>query len=312
MNKTRALLIPYAKQGNKIVHVDQVSSGLNAGCTCPECNRRVVARKGNIKIHHFAHYHKHDSCSSETVLHRLGKHFLYERLINALQQNESISLQWKTEECSKLHEGNLLKNVSSALLEKQIQGIRPDITLIDVNNQPVVFVEIVVTHNPEMAVIDYAKDNKIPLIVIQLKSYDQLESIKKDTIKPYNKLSVCSCKKCRTCNKVMENRVVNLYKVPCWRCNSINNVATVEYYDLCSIRGPRFLKNDERLYAIGCGANIHRAYSKTIKDFYVGNICNSCKALQGDWFNYTYPGVYPANTILSGLSCYHCENPTSS
>ncbi len=35
--------------------VDEVERGLACGCTCPACAGRVIARQGDVRIHHFAH-----------------------------------------------------------------------------------------------------------------------------------------------------------------------------------------------------------------------------------------------------------------
>ena len=41
--------------GGRIVHVDDVPSGLACGCTCLDCGEALVARKGDILAFHFGH-----------------------------------------------------------------------------------------------------------------------------------------------------------------------------------------------------------------------------------------------------------------
>ena len=42
-------------EDNKLVNIKQVERGLACQCTCFECGEAVIARKGEIKEHHFAH-----------------------------------------------------------------------------------------------------------------------------------------------------------------------------------------------------------------------------------------------------------------
>ncbi len=52
--------IPFAVRmaDNRIVSIEEVPRGLACECRCPSCDARLVARKGDVNEHHFAH---HDS-----------------------------------------------------------------------------------------------------------------------------------------------------------------------------------------------------------------------------------------------------------
>ena len=53
--------LPFAIRGKRVVHISELSEderGLKCNCICPNCNERVVAKLGEINIHHFAHYNK--------------------------------------------------------------------------------------------------------------------------------------------------------------------------------------------------------------------------------------------------------------
>lgn len=64
----------YALRDGKLVSIRQVQSGLQPDCRCPACGSSLVAKKGAIRQHHFAHV-SGDSCESaaETALHLLAK-----------------------------------------------------------------------------------------------------------------------------------------------------------------------------------------------------------------------------------------------
>ena len=53
----------YAIKGEKSVHISEVERGLACGCICDECKDRLIAKKGTVKAHHFAHEANH-SCQS--------------------------------------------------------------------------------------------------------------------------------------------------------------------------------------------------------------------------------------------------------
>ena len=40
----------------RLLHIDDVPSGLACDCICPGCSRPLVAKKGRLQAHHFAHH----------------------------------------------------------------------------------------------------------------------------------------------------------------------------------------------------------------------------------------------------------------
>ena len=73
------LKLPFGLKEDRIVQIHEVESGLGCGCNCPACNHPLVAKKGKINIHHFAH-HKQAECQSafETSLHLAAKKVIEE------------------------------------------------------------------------------------------------------------------------------------------------------------------------------------------------------------------------------------------
>ena len=39
----------------KYLHVSEVASGAACDCVCPICGKKLIAKKGAIRMHHFAH-----------------------------------------------------------------------------------------------------------------------------------------------------------------------------------------------------------------------------------------------------------------
>ena len=67
------LRIPYALKGGRIVSVYDVDKGLACGCTCPKCGQPLKARKGDVRVYHFAH-HGDQQCAgaAEVTLYMLA------------------------------------------------------------------------------------------------------------------------------------------------------------------------------------------------------------------------------------------------
>ncbi len=66
--------LPYGLKNGKLIPIKKALQGLNCNCVCPECGSRLIARKGDNYIHHFAHY-KESNCKGglETALHLVAK-----------------------------------------------------------------------------------------------------------------------------------------------------------------------------------------------------------------------------------------------
>ena len=73
---THSKLIYALKDGN-IVSIDEVQSGKECGCVCPACGDELIARKGEKRMHHFAHRSNEDcEYGYESSLHLAAKDIL--------------------------------------------------------------------------------------------------------------------------------------------------------------------------------------------------------------------------------------------
>ncbi|WOG29910.1 hypothetical protein [Endozoicomonas sp. 8E] len=72
-NKLQAEL-KFGEQNGQLLHISEVKSGLDCDCICPGCKTPLIARKGEVRTHHFAHHQGQESESCiETTLHRFAK-----------------------------------------------------------------------------------------------------------------------------------------------------------------------------------------------------------------------------------------------
>ncbi len=51
-----SIKLPFGLQNGQIVDISSVENGLACNCFCPACGQQLIAKKGAVKEHHFAHY----------------------------------------------------------------------------------------------------------------------------------------------------------------------------------------------------------------------------------------------------------------
>ena len=157
----------YGLRGGRLVSIKDVPSGLSADCLCPECRQPLVAKKGAIKIHHFAHYAvpsgstrtKTDNlvaCTGgpETVVHKMAKQLIQERrslvLPPVFVQCEYQWIDRTLVESEQSSQAPVAVSFRDVALESRIGNITPDIlaTLDGANGfaGERIAIEIAVTH----------------------------------------------------------------------------------------------------------------------------------------------------------------------
>lgn len=146
----------------RILHVSEVASGLACGCSCPACRAKLVAHKGQIKIHHFAHYGVGECKSaSETALHKFAKQVLDEErklLIPAIVAEQDRHRY-------EMHRPKTLR-FDGATLEHRLHDVVPDVILRKSDRD--LLVEIAVTHFCDETKIARIKALNVSAIEIDL------------------------------------------------------------------------------------------------------------------------------------------------
>jgi len=222
------------KMKKEILHIialDQDNSIINANDAlkgkfyiCPSCKSELILKKsGNTgvgsKRPHFAHKSKTVNCSPESVLHYSFKKMLLE----IIEQNikNKIPMNILTIECNSCHNKfslNILGNCLDVKDEYDMKICRPDIALIEKNENVYAVFEIVVTHKPEENVIRYYQNNNIMLFQIDLDSENDLDNIyetlnKKIKVKAWpNDLNVCMNPNCISKRRINRNVSARRYR----------------------------------------------------------------------------------------------------
>ncbi len=274
----REIKIPYAERDGELVHVSAVDRGLDCGCICPVCKEPVVARKGEVKRHHFAHY-AGGMCDPEGVLHFMGKELLRHRISRNIRHERPLRMQWQCCYCGDVHGGNLLKMAESVELEHAFYGCRPDMTLFDCDGVPVSFIEVIVTHAPEDHVREYCDNHGVTLVQFHISNGRDLLALEHEQPLRPDLVDLCLRPQCPECAEVLVEADLYVIEIPCWRCGLTMPAAVVRAGG--HLFGPEKFSDDQVQIAEQHGALLQTKYSLTSHRRYLTNTCPSCGAFTG-------------------------------
>ena len=211
-----------------------------------------------------------------------------------------------TAECNQCSEKltiNLVSGVSNVSREKLVGTVRPDISLLNENGDPVRFIEVVDSHAPEENVHEYALQNGIEIVEIHLRvereftgkrmnrALDTSLTVKarlqeladgRLVIGAHNLL--CRKPKCRECGTPLPLRTVTVSTTDCWKCGQNVNVATGDK-DGAGLWQDDFT-TEEIEFSKENGVTLERRFSATAREKYLANVCTNCDQIQGNWFLY--------------------------
>lgn len=219
------LKIPYGLDSEGlIVHVDDVPRGIACGARCASCDSKLVAKKGDEVIHHFAHYQA--NCHGcEGWLHKTAKRILYERITRSIARRSFFPIAWscRGKEPAVVHEVDLLNKgiLNNASLEQYLPtwNIRPDITL-KAGTTPKGLIEVVDTHRPEPPVLA----SGLPVLEVHVSDGSDLEILAKGRV-PVAVMHNYPCpdpKKCRPTRLRPNKPLKDLTRLrPCSECGAI-------------------------------------------------------------------------------------------
>ncbi len=209
--------IIYALKDGCLVSIEDVESGIACGCKCPACNENLVAKKGKIKIHHFAHSST-TNCEHafESSLHLLAKEIFKNSKYFVIPK-----VTFGNYEPICLEEEKPIK-IKSVDVEKYINDIKPDIILED-ENENKYCIEIFVTHKVDSEKLTKIKELKLNTLefdlskIKKLVTYEELENMLLNDVSimkwlyhekienaenkygiPISKLNFCD-KQCKSC-----------------------------------------------------------------------------------------------------------------
>ena len=155
----------YALKDGDIVSIDEVQSGKDCGCVCPACGDELIARKGEKRMHHFAHRSNEDCeygyesslhLAAKDILSRSEKMVIPPIYVEFPQSGKSKELLYLKKEIP----------VDRVELEKRFDTIIPDIVVY--SGDKYFFIEIYVTHPIDDEKLKKLKEKNISTIEIDL------------------------------------------------------------------------------------------------------------------------------------------------
>jgi hypothetical protein len=165
------LQLDHAIKDGSLVHISEVPSGLKCSCTCPCCRDSLIAKKGRIKAHHFAHVHDDCGYGVQTALHLMAK--------DIIAQEKKIMIPPIVLSNFDVKNGPYkpaqLINVDFVEIEKHYDQIVPDI-VVTVGRRKL-FVEIKVTHGVGETKKRQVEEIGISMMEIDLSSTGRMVSM---------------------------------------------------------------------------------------------------------------------------------------
>lgn len=199
-----SLKLPFGIKDGVLVGINQVERGLACNCFCPCCKHPLIARKGESKIHHFAHASgKECEGAVQTALHMAAKEILqrnkrillpevigasyvkykvpyiyndFNRETGVIREEQSYRTRWTDIRIA----NEKYVDFDDVLLEKRFENIVPDIVLI--KNGIKLFIEIAVTHFVDENKLRKIRELKISTLEIDISameniSFQELENL---------------------------------------------------------------------------------------------------------------------------------------
>lgn len=159
--RTMSMFVALDPNG-RLITIENTHRGIACNCTCVGCSEPVIARKGLVREHHFAHVSKKKSCyiQRESLLHLYAKEVICDELGMQLPHppgvypnSEDTSSWWDFE---------------TVTPEVRQQGFQPDL-VAELKDDSRLFIEIAVTSFINEVKLERIKAAGTPTIELDLR-----------------------------------------------------------------------------------------------------------------------------------------------
>ena len=299
------LRLTYAEREGRLWHVSRVPAGRACGCVCPVCRTGLIARKGAVLRHHFAHEGA-ATCHGETVLHEVAKRLLAERIRRHLRAGRPLPLAWRCDACRDAHGGDLLRRAKRVFTEEGLAGYRPDLLLVDGGGRAVAAIEIVVSHAPARAALAAYRKAGAAVVEFRLRETRHLAQFERGRELWATGVSVCQRPRCCACGRRLAARDLYVAGGHCWRCERPMRLALI-MVDRVWLLGPEDFAPEERRRAEDAGAGIEERVDSRSGACRAANVCAACGTSTGTAHLADFaPSVRPAARLQRTYVCLAC------
>lgn len=239
-------------EDGKLVHIENVSTGLACNCFCPHCKSELIAKNsGYYKVHHFAHSKGSDCIGAkESALHKMAKDILQEHkliMLPPLPQN------WTREPTT-------FDKVEIEVFDKEL-SLRPD-CIGYTTNGGMIWVEFKRTHEVDVKKTEKIISAKIDCIEIDLNSCE-LDLLKvKDFIESSNENRKWIYN--HECSDIFQLEKNNRNPQETSLCNydfgqkEPRHIAVNEQNSIVNLTDKKSVySNEHTYYCIACGKKVH-------------------------------------------------------
>lgn len=167
----------YGLRDGKLLFIGDIPSGLACGCMCAHCGKLLVAKKGSVRRHHFAHFEV-TNCqgAAESALHILAKELLAEMDTFTVPPYDFVR-QRKTRLGVPVRHQALVADgeqfpIRRVRVEEHEGDFIPDIIIESDANA--LILEVAVTHKVTRAKLRKIRRRNVPAIEIRLDAGDSM------------------------------------------------------------------------------------------------------------------------------------------
>lgn len=189
--------LPFGIRNGILVHISEITleeKGLACNCFCPNCNEPLIAKKGEVKIHHFAH--SKSNCSTEDAMKKAFEYLLKETILKSgyfelpeytLSYNKNIT---KVENISdnkveiNLTETEVVRKRGFISIDKVDIKEKDNLTEIVIEgNDEKIIIQLILKNFEIIQKFNFNKEEGISVLQIDLrKYYDKFNLLDKKTL----------------------------------------------------------------------------------------------------------------------------------
>lgn len=192
-----------------------------------------------------------------------------------IDKAEGIVVQWKCVGCRRVHSANVFDCVCKVDVERQFGPVKPDLLLSDGNCEPIIVLEVVVTHPPAESTLNAYRQDGVDVFVFNLTGEQSLGKMLQFGQINATWGTKCVHPACRKCGRPMGASVVSVTYERCCKCGS-NMAVCFANGKYGGVVGASDLSGQERHIAKAAGCYLDDRHDRSARRKHLVNVCPSC------------------------------------